>query len=96
MSTDPTGPPEPTAEEIENAILAALEPSGEELVRWTPIRDRIPGTFWQKTEAHERLRSRGDLGVMKIWGTPYVWLGDDADREIARKYDGNPPVRIIA
>ncbi len=33
---------------------------------------------------------------MKIWGTPYVWLGSDADREIARKYDGNPPERTIA
>lgn len=87
---------EPTAEEIEGLILAALEQTGEELVRWTPIRDRLPGTFWEKLAAHERLRCRGELGAMKIRGTPYVWRGDEADRQIARKYDGDPPVRIIA
>lgn len=89
-----------TPEQIEAAILAAVEQTskrtGEELVRWTPIRDRLPGAFWQKSEAHERLRRWGDLYVIKIHGSPYVALGDDDDREIARKYNGDPPTRIIA
>jgi hypothetical protein len=88
---------EPTPEEIEALILAAIEESGEdELVRWSPIRNAIPGDFWAVERAAERLRCRGEVGAMKIAGTPYVWRGDDADRHIARKYDGNPPVRIIA
>jgi Protein of unknown function (DUF732) len=78
-------PTEPTEAEIEQAILAALEPTGDDLVRWTPIRDRLPGEFWAKNRAFERLRCRGDIYAMKMWGTPYVCLGDEMDREIARR-----------
>ena len=38
----------PTDDEIDAAILAALAPTGEELVSWATIAPRIPGGFWPK------------------------------------------------
>lgn len=68
------------------AILAALAPTGEELVRWTPIREALPGNdFWAKSRAVQRLYDDGAIYMLKLAGSPYVCLGDDADRELARR-----------
>lgn len=67
------------------AILAALAPTGEELVRWTPMRDALPGNdFWAKSRAMQRLYDDGAIYLVKIGGRPYICTGDDADRESAR------------
>lgn len=68
------------------AILAALAPTGEELVRWTPIRDALPGNdFWAKSRAVRRLYDDGAIYLLKMGGRPYICAGDDADRESARR-----------
>jgi hypothetical protein len=74
---------QPTADEIDAAILAALAPTGEKMVAWTTIRDRVPGTFWAKAEAYDRLWQSWKIEAMKIAGTPYCGLPDALDRQIA-------------
>ena len=61
-----------TNEQVEAAILKALEPTGEELVRWKVIESRLPGTWEQKAEAYTQLYYDGRIVAMKIRGTPYV------------------------
>lgn len=46
-----TIPTAPTTEQIEAAILAALAPTGDELVPWPPMRDRLAGCFCCQAEA---------------------------------------------
>lgn len=84
---------DPTDEQIEAAILNALAPIGDKLVLWTPIRDRLPGDFWAKTEALQRLFEDGKVYLIKMWGRPYVCLGDDADAEIAARAKAEGRVR---
>ncbi len=86
---------EPTADEIDSAILAALAPTGEELVCWNTIRDRLPGGFWAKTEALLRLYWDGLVYTIKVRGTPYVSLADECDRQIAAKARAEGRVREV-
>jgi hypothetical protein len=50
---------EPTEAEIESAILAALTPSGENLMPWAKVRDRLPGEYWDQAYALWRLYQSG-------------------------------------
>jgi hypothetical protein len=75
----------PTDEQIEAAILAALEPTGDELMSWAVIQRQVPGCFWCKATALLRLHEEGKVYHVKIAGRPYVGLGDDADAELARR-----------
>ncbi|MGO9207225.1 MAG: hypothetical protein ACLQBX_13785 [Candidatus Limnocylindrales bacterium] len=87
---------QPTAAEIDAAILAALAATGDELVCWTTIRDhRVPGEFWRKTEALLRLHWNGLVTHMQIRGRPYISLGDAVDLEIAARARAEGRVREI-
>jgi hypothetical protein len=86
------------AAEIETAILAVLDETGEELVRWSTVRSGVPGDFWCTAEALHRLQGDGRVYLIKIKGRPYVCLGDDADAElaaIARAQNRSRPVRVL-
>jgi hypothetical protein len=78
--------PPATDEQVDAAILAALAPTGDELVRWKAIEPRVPGGFWQKAQACQRLYDFGRIYVIKIGGTPYMGLADECDRQIAARY----------
>jgi hypothetical protein len=88
---------EPTGEQIEAAILAIVnrQPDGE-LVRWTTIRRRVPGTFWAKQEALLKLYDRWELNLMKIHGSPYVIKAEEVEQQLAVKFKGQPRIpRVI-
>jgi hypothetical protein len=85
----------PTASEIETAILAALEPTGDELVSWAAIQRQVPGGFWCKATALLRLHEEGKLYHIKIAGRAYVGLGDDADRLLAAAAKARGRVRGV-
>jgi hypothetical protein len=71
---------------VETAILEVVTRlSGPRLglVRWTTLRSRVPGTFWEQTEALCRLAESHRLHHVKIGGTPYVWPADDLDALVA-------------
>ena len=85
----------PTEERIAAAILKALEPTGEELVAWVPIRDRLPGGFWDKSRILVRLHESGMVYLVQIGGSPFVGLADDVDAEIARRYRAKGQVRPV-
>ena len=85
----------PTDSEIEAAILAALEPTGDELVSWAVIQRRVPGCFWCKATALLRLHEEGKVYHTKIAGRPYVGLGDDADRLLAAAAKARGRVRGV-
>jgi hypothetical protein len=84
-----------TVEQIEAAILAALAPTGEELVSWARIDPLVPGGFWSKAQALLRLHEEGKVYHVKIAGRPYVGLGDDADAELAARARARGRVRGV-
>ncbi|MGO9157325.1 hypothetical protein [Mycobacterium sp.] len=84
-----------TDEQLEEAILAALAPSGEELMPWTVIRHQVPGEFWAKERAMLRLHEAGKVYHLKLGGRPYVGLGDELDRQIAARYKAQGRVRGV-
>jgi hypothetical protein len=86
---------DPTRGEIAAAILAALAPTGEDLVAWTTIRPRVPGCFWCKEEVMLRLHEEGLIYHVKLAGRPYVCLGDDADRLLAAAAKARGRVRGV-
>lgn len=85
----------PTEERIAEAIMAALEPTGENLVRWTPIHESIAGDFWDKSRTLARLHEAGLVYLVQIGGSPFVCLGDDADVEIAARYKARGELRPV-
>jgi hypothetical protein len=86
---------EPTADEIDAAILAALAETGDELVCWTSIQHRVPGSWWAKTEAYTRLWLDYRINAMKIRGSPYCWLPDAFDLEVAAQARAEGRVREL-
>ncbi|WP_156750683.1 hypothetical protein [Mycobacterium sp. 852013-50091_SCH5140682] len=60
--------------EIDTAILAALTPTGTELLAWRSIRAGLPGLWWQHTRALTRLFESRAVYVVKIGGMNYVSL----------------------
>ena len=86
---------QPTDDEIETAILAALEPTGGEMVSWSAIQCRLPGSFWRKAQALLRLHEDGRVWHFKVQGRPYLCLGDELDREIAARYKAQGRVRGV-
>lgn len=84
---------EPTDDEIDAAILCEINASRDEFIAWAVIRERVPGSFWRKSEALARLFCDGLVYVIKARGQNYVALGDEYDVEIARrrKAEGRVP-----
>lgn len=72
-----------------------MQESGEDLVRWVPIRESIAGGFWDKSRTLMRLHEVGLVYLVQIGGRPYVGLGDDVDREIAARYRARGQVRQV-
>lgn len=68
-----------TEHHIETAILAALKPTGTELVSWRAIRAGLPGLWWQQARALTRLFESRAVYVVKIGGKNYVSLEDGAN-----------------
>ena len=75
--------------------MAALEPTGDELVSWAAIQRRVPGGFWCKATALLRLHEEGKVYHIKIAGRPYVGLGDDADAALAAAAKARGRVRGV-
>lgn len=72
-------PVETPDHEIDRAILAALTPTGAELVPWRSIRAGLPGLWWQHTQALTRLFESRAVYVVKIGGLNYVSLEHGAN-----------------
>jgi hypothetical protein len=67
--TDPT-----INDEIDAAILAALEAANGELVPWRTIRAKLSGDWWAQGEALTRLFESRAVYVVKIAGRNYCRL----------------------
>jgi hypothetical protein len=85
----------PTNDEIDRAILNALADTGEELVPWAALRQRVPGNSGRKGEAFVRLWSEGSIWAIKIQGRNYLALGDEHDARIAAKAKEEGRVREL-
>ncbi|OBB38023.1 hypothetical protein [Mycolicibacterium fortuitum] len=72
-------PVEAPDHEIDSAILAALTPTGTELVAWRSIRPGLPGLWWQHTRALTRLFESRAVYVVKIGGMNYVSMEHGAN-----------------
>ncbi len=66
-------------DEIDAAILAALEAANGELVPWRTIRATLPGDWWQQGEALTRLFESRAVYVVKIAGKNYCRLEHGAN-----------------
>ncbi|WP_099025823.1 hypothetical protein [Mycolicibacterium palauense] len=73
--TTETTTPTVTDADLDAAILAALEPTGSELVAWRSIRDKLPGDWWQQGAALTRLFECRAVYCVKIGGLNYLSLG---------------------
>jgi hypothetical protein len=75
---------EPTDDQIDAAILAALaDAGGEGLHPWAAIRRRLPGSHDRKGERLIALWLTGRVWLVKIAGRNYVNLGDADDMRLA-------------
>lgn len=74
--------PIPTQTDIEQAILAVLPADGT-LMAWRDIRPQIPGGFWEKAGALDRLHENYQVSVVKVRGRNYVRRASSWDLEIA-------------
>jgi hypothetical protein len=72
-----------TNDELDAAILAALEATNGDLVAWRTIRTKLPGDWWQQGEALTRLHETYQVSVVKIRGSCFVRLTDDFERQAA-------------
>ncbi len=71
---------------VETAILdtvTRLSGPRLRLVRWTTVRRRVPGDFWEQDTALCRLVEDRRINHIKIDGTPYVWPADEFDAQVA-------------
>lgn len=70
---------------IETAILASLDrlvatdAPPDRLIRWSKVRQKVPGTPSQQTEALNRLWETWRINLMKVNGTVYLWPADELD-----------------
>ena len=78
-----------------SAILAALEPTGDELVLLASIKNRVPGGFWARLQALTKLHYAGRVYFIQIGGRPYVGLGTKDDLEMVAKARREGRVRDI-
>lgn len=75
---------EPTDEQIDAAILAALaDAGGEDLHPWAVIRRRLPGSPDRQSERLIALWFEGRVWLCKVRGRNYVALGDADDERLA-------------
>lgn len=86
---------EPTNDEIDQAILAALADTDTELVHWAALRQDVPGSVSRKAEALTRLWLAGRVYLMKVRGHNLVALGDALDRQMAAKAKAEGRVREL-
>lgn len=74
---------EPTDEQIDAAILAALAKAGRDDVHpWAAIRPRVPGSDDRKGDRLVALWLAGRVWLCKVRGRNYVALGDADDERI--------------
>ncbi|MEC4857118.1 hypothetical protein R2325_16190 [Mycobacteroides chelonae] len=71
-----------TQTDIEQAILVVLPADGT-LMAWRDIRPQIPGGFWEKAGALDRLHENYRVSVVKVRGRAYVRRASSWDLEIA-------------
>jgi hypothetical protein len=69
-----------TREQIQELILAALEPTGTVLLPWRTIRDKLPGDWYQQGEALTVLFETYQVSVVKVRGSCLVRLADPYER----------------
>ena len=80
-------------DEIDRAILDALRQSSAELIPWAALRRQLPGTFWDRTAALDRLWIDGKVYVVRVRGANLVALGDAHDRRMAAQAKAEGRVR---
>ncbi|MCV7057752.1 hypothetical protein [Mycolicibacterium gilvum] len=74
---------EPTDEQVDAAILAALADAGRDDVHpWAAIRRRVPGSHDRKGDRLVALWLTGRVWLCKVRGRNYVALGDADDERI--------------
>lgn len=66
-------------DEIDAAILTALEAANGELLAWRTVRAKLPGDWWQQGEALTRLFESRAVYVVKIAGKNYCRLEHGAN-----------------
>ncbi|QLL05586.1 hypothetical protein [Mycobacterium vicinigordonae] len=84
-----------TDDDIEHAILNALAATNEELVSWAALRRHLPGSYWAKAGALDRLWIDGKVYVVRVRGRNYVGLGDELDAQMAAKAKAEGRVREL-
>ena len=72
------------------ALLAKLTETDGELLRWSKIRRKVPGTLERKGEALVRLWHAHLLDFMKIEGLNYISLPDGLDAGGIVEYRRSP------
>lgn len=78
-TTAPTTTNQTTTDDIDAAILAALEAANGELVPWRTIRPQLPGTWSAQGEALTRLFESRAIYCVKIAGRNYCRLEHGAN-----------------
>lgn len=64
-----------TAEQMDAALLAALDSLGGEFALWSDIRRQLPeAPYWAKVESLVRLTDAGAVDAIKVGGSTVVGL----------------------
>lgn len=85
-----------TDDQIDAALLAALEAVGEELAPWAELRGQLPGGRDRANERLVALWQSGAVYLMKISGRNFVGRGDHDDRTLATRCPNRSPLDLHA
>jgi hypothetical protein len=88
---------EPTDEQIDAAILAALAETADDLQPWAAVRRRLPGPRDRKGERLIALWATGRVWLCKVRGGNFVILGDADDERnaAAAKAEGRVRAPVV-
>jgi len=88
---------EPTDEQIDAAILAALAETADDLQPWAAVRRRLPGPLDRKGERLIALWATGRVWLCKVGGGNFVILGDADDERnaAAAKAEGRVRAPVV-
>ena len=85
-----------TDDQIDTALLQALEAVDGELMPWAELRRQLPGGRDRANERLVALWQRGDIYLLKIGGRNFVGCGDHDDRLLAAAQPNRSPLALHA
>lgn len=92
MTTNPTV----TDDEIDAALLQAVDAVGDELVPWAELRRQLPGSRDRAGERLVALWQSGEVYLIKASGRNFVGRGDHDDRRLAAAQPNRSPLDLHA